>query len=82
MSHLSNATTEMKSQAISSFTLDEMGDRLRRKKSLIISGIPEFVDGTTKERNEVNGNKMKTLLKDLYKINDNSVLQIHRIGRK
>ena len=62
--------------------LDEMKDRLRRKKGLVISGLPEPVEGSVNERKEADKIKIRSLLNDLCDQTDDSISRMHRIGRQ
>lgn len=61
--------------------LDEMEDRLRRKKSLIISGIPEQTEGSAEERIETDKTTVEDLPVNLSELSDDDISRIHRIGR-
>ena len=63
------ALLETKSNESSASILDEMEDRLRRKKSLIISGMPE-VEGTIDERKESDSERVEQILRDLSNLTE------------
>jgi len=73
---------EVKSEHTSTFILDEMEDRLRRRKNWIVSGIPEQTAGTAEERSRTDSQKVTTLLDDLCEVSDESISRVHRIGRQ
>lgn len=73
---------ESKSLNISTAILDEMEDRLRRKKSLIISGIPEQTEGSAEERIEADKTTVEDLLENLCGVSDSDISRTHRIGRQ
>ena len=45
--------------------LEEVEDRNRRRKNLIISGIPEEMEGSAEERKETDRIKIESLFKEL-----------------
>lgn len=73
---------ESKSLNFSATILDEMEDRLRRKKNLIISGIPEQTEGSVEERMEADKTIVKDLLESLCGMSDDDISRSHRIGRQ
>ena len=79
------AQLETKSNDSAMFFLNEMEDRLRRRKSLVISGLPEQVKGTVDERHKADSNGVKALIQNLCMGTtdaENSITRIHRIGRQ
>ena len=70
---------DMKTVATSIF--EELDERGRRKRNLIISGIPESTEGTAKERKEADREKVKSILYKLSLEEGDIVARQHRIGR-
>ena len=70
---------DMKTVATSIF--EELDDRGRRKRNLIISGIPESTEGTAKERKEADREKVKSILYKLSLEEGDIVARQNRIGR-
>lgn len=73
---------EKKSNESTTFLLDEVEDRLRRKKSLVISGVPEQSKGTSESRGEADENTVESLLMELCELPETRILRCHRIGRQ
>lgn len=71
---------EIKTQDMSTFILDEFEDRLRRKKSLIISGIPEQLEGPADQRSASDDKEVKNVVESLCE-HHGGFSRIHRIGR-
>ena len=70
---------DMKTVATSIF--EELDDRGRRKRNLIISGIPESTEGTAEERKEADREKVKSILYKLSLEEGDIVARQNRIGR-
>lgn len=71
---------EKKSNQSAMSFLDEMEDRLRRRKCLVISGVPEQTEGTVHSRSEADKQKVQVMLQDLCGISEPRISRIHRIG--
>ena len=59
---------------------EELNDRERRKKNLIISGVPESVDGSAEERKLADANQVKGIFEKLP-IGGDVILRTYRIGK-
>lgn len=64
---------------MSTSIFDELNDRKRRKRNLIISGVCESSDGSVEERRNADEKQMEMLLEDLC-IDDVDIVKFHRIG--
>ena len=73
---------EKKTNESTTFFLDEVEDRLRRRKSLVISGVPEQSEGTADLRNEADEKFVVQLLSQVCELPKSRILRIHRIGRQ
>lgn len=59
----------------------EIDDRDRRKPNLVISGIPECVDGNALDRKKWDTEKVENLFRALDDLSSDQIAQIHRIGK-
>lgn len=66
---------------LSSSVLEEFEDRARRRKNLIISGVPERLEGSTDERATADREHVDSILEDIADVDDDAVSKCHRIGR-
>ena len=61
--------------------LDDLSDQYRRRRNLIISGVPEPSGGSADERKHSDVGKVTDIF-EAISVNDNvSVVHVHRIGR-
>ena len=77
-----NEILEERIESISSSVFEEVEDRYRRQKNIIISGIPEQRTGDLTERKESDLEKVKKLLEHLSaSINKDDITTVHRVGK-
>jgi hypothetical protein len=77
--NLSNQIDEMK-QTVGNDLYDEMYQRMRRSKNIIISGVPEHLNGDVKERQNKDLEFVHNLLQVL-KVNPSYSEKVTRIGK-
>ena len=62
--------------------LEEFEDRSRRRRNIIISGIPERSEGSADERMKADKDDVEEVLQTLWKQYDDELVRCHRIGRQ
>ena len=86
--HKKNLNLEQKcnklEEAMSRMTtsvLEEVNDQQRRRKNLIISGVPESVTRSAEDRKSEDKSRVKTILDELIECDDNLIVHVHRMGK-
>lgn len=86
--HKKNLNLEQKcnklEEAMSRMTtsvLEEANDQQRRRKNLIISGVPESVTRSAEDRKAEDKSRVKTILDELIECDDNLIVHVHRMGK-
>ena len=57
--------------------LEEANDQQRRRKNLIISGVPESVTRSAEDRKAEDKSRVKTILDELIECDDNLIVHVH-----
>lgn len=61
--------------------LEEANDQQRRRKNLIISGVPESVTRSAEDRKAEDKSRVKTILDELIECDENLIVHVHRMGK-
>jgi len=77
-----NEILEERIESLSSSVIEEMEDRIRRQKNIIISGISEERSGSIDERRRIEVEKVEEIMQQLSVDADrDDITSIHRIGK-
>ena len=71
---------EERIESLPSSVIEEVEDRQRRQKNVIISGIPEQKTGDADERKKADAEIVEELMQELS-VNKDDIARIHRIGK-
>ena len=61
--------------------LEEFEDRTRRRKNIIISGVPEQMEGSADDRIQADKSGVEEILREIWEDYDDEMIRCHRIGR-